>query len=145
MKLWSGRSNYYWWCQKVFVGFVLTMVKEHTVIEFEEKDLSQCPNVLTCWSTLAEKKLFFSIYSILYLCLCMFACVTTVIGFPAGTVVKVADVTVLWAAPWMNKDPHNPKSLWLMTPWAAKSFFPACVPQGKQPLLWELCGTQNTL
>lgn len=31
--------------------------------------------------------------------LCAFACVTAVIGFPAGTVVKVAVLTVLWAAP----------------------------------------------
>lgn len=35
-------------------------------------------------------------------CLCgLFACVITVIGFPAGTVVKAADVT----APRTNKDP----------------------------------------
>lgn len=60
--------------------------------------------------------------------LCVFACVTAVTDFPAEIVVKVADVTVVWAAPWMNKDPKRSKKPVIDDTVDRKAIFPACVP-----------------
>lgn len=54
-----------------------------------QNDQCACAHVCVCANFPMQALVF----------VCAFACVTAIIGFPAGTVVKVADLTVLWAAP----------------------------------------------
>lgn len=49
----------------------------------------------SCHIDLRSVGVFVSVHVCIVL---VYVCVTIVIGFPTGTVVKVADVTVLWAA-----------------------------------------------